>query len=81
MMGVGDVLAVLEQLEAARVQSWLDGGWGVDALLHTQTRQHDDLDLVIARADESQAVTALAALGRCRPILFESEACLGARSS
>jgi lincosamide nucleotidyltransferase A/C/D/E len=63
MMSAEDVLAVLGQLEAARVQTWLDGGWGVDALLHTQTRQHDDLDLVVARADESRTVTALAALG------------------
>lgn len=26
---------------------WLDGGWGVDALLGRQTRPHDDMDIVI----------------------------------
>jgi len=26
---------------------WLDGGWGVDALLGEQTRPHDDLDIVV----------------------------------
>jgi lincosamide nucleotidyltransferase A/C/D/E len=26
---------------------WLDGGWGVDALLKRETREHQDLDLII----------------------------------
>jgi lincosamide nucleotidyltransferase A/C/D/E len=47
-MTADDVLAVLAVLEAAGVPTWLDGGWGVDALLGTQTRAHDDLDLVVA---------------------------------
>jgi lincosamide nucleotidyltransferase A/C/D/E len=33
------------------VQVWLDGGWGVDALLETQTRSHNDVDLVVAFPD------------------------------
>src|SRR5262245_13638715 len=63
MMSAEDVLAVLEQLEAASVKNWVDGGWGVDALLGRQTRQHDDLDLVVSRGDESRALKALEALG------------------
>ncbi len=63
MMSARDVIAVLEQLEAVGVQTCIDGGWGVDALLRRQTRQHDDLDLVVRRADESRALAALAALG------------------
>ncbi len=38
---------LLGQLEEAGVQVWVDGGWGVDALIGYQTREHDDLDLVI----------------------------------
>ena len=30
----------------------MDGGWGVDALLGEQTRPHEDLDLVVAMAEE-----------------------------
>src|SRR5215468_1002191 len=63
MMSAGDVVTVLNQLEAAQVQTWLDGGWGVDALLGRETRPHDDLDLVVARADASMVVTALTVLG------------------
>jgi len=41
----------------------LDGGWGVDALLGEQTREHSDVDLVLARRDLHAARTALAARG------------------
>jgi lincosamide nucleotidyltransferase A/C/D/E len=48
--GVGDmsapeVHAVLEALAAAGCPAWIGGGWGVDALVGYQTREHRDLDL------------------------------------
>jgi len=46
-MTAAQVLAVLDEIEALGVRAWVDGGWGVDALLAEQTRGHDDLDLVI----------------------------------
>jgi lincosamide nucleotidyltransferase A/C/D/E len=33
MMTAAHVLDALERLEAAGVEAWVDGGWGVDALL------------------------------------------------
>jgi lincosamide nucleotidyltransferase A/C/D/E len=45
------VTELLDRLQEADVLVWLDGGWGVDALLGTQTRPHSDLDLVVARPD------------------------------
>jgi lincosamide nucleotidyltransferase A/C/D/E len=50
-MEAAEVVRVLARLEAARVDTWIDGGWGVDALLETQTREHDDLDLVLSVDD------------------------------
>jgi lincosamide nucleotidyltransferase A/C/D/E len=41
------VLGVLEMLTAEGIVGWLDGGWGVDALLDEQTRPHADVDLVV----------------------------------
>ena len=58
-----DVWEVLNHLEAAGIPVWLDGGWGVDALVGRQTRPHDDLDLVIPREQLSQARELLAQLG------------------
>jgi lincosamide nucleotidyltransferase A/C/D/E len=48
-MTASDVLVVLEDLEALGVTAWVDGGWGVDALLGDQSRDHDDLDLALHR--------------------------------
>jgi lincosamide nucleotidyltransferase A/C/D/E len=41
------VLELLSWLRSAGVDAWVDGGWGVDALLRRQTRPHADLDLVV----------------------------------
>lgn len=35
------------KLEQSGINIWIDGGWGVDALLGEQTRPHDDLDIVV----------------------------------
>jgi lincosamide nucleotidyltransferase A/C/D/E len=38
-----DVAEIVEWLRTAGVEVWLDGGWGVDALIGEQTREHKDL--------------------------------------
>ena len=58
-MGVGEVLDVVEVLDRAGVPCWLVGGWGVDALLGTQTRKHPDLDLAVERFYLEPALQAL----------------------
>jgi lincosamide nucleotidyltransferase A/C/D/E len=63
MMTVRDVVEVVATLERAGIAAWLDGGWGVDALLGEQTRPHDDLDLVAALGDADEVIAALASLG------------------
>jgi len=62
-MGAADVLETIDRLSAAGVRVWLDGGWGVDALLGEQTRDHDDLDIVISLAVADAARRALEAAG------------------
>lgn len=37
--------------KALGIEIWIDGGWGVDALLGEQTRPHSDLDIVVQKAD------------------------------
>src|SRR5437868_961647 len=63
MMTARDVAEVLEMLDRAGVTVWLDGGWGVDALVGEPTREHDDLDVVVALADAEAVRQALAPLG------------------
>jgi len=33
------------------VEVWVDGGWGIDALLGEQTRSHGDLDIAVRHRD------------------------------
>src|SRR5262245_55094904 len=63
MMTADTVLAVLATLEQASVKVWLDGGWGVDALLCQQTREHGDLDLIVSSLDVHTLREALRARG------------------
>jgi lincosamide nucleotidyltransferase A/C/D/E len=44
------LVMLLELFERAAIPVWLDGGWGVDALLQTQTRTHKDVDIVVSVA-------------------------------
>jgi lincosamide nucleotidyltransferase A/C/D/E len=62
MMTASDVLGVLARLEAAGLTAWVDGGWGVDALIGETTRRHGDLDLVVL-APEVTAVRSVLAEG------------------
>ena len=36
---------------ARGVQLWVDGGWGIDALLERQTHSHKDFDAIVAFED------------------------------
>jgi lincosamide nucleotidyltransferase A/C/D/E len=59
MFSAERVLDVLNQVPEAVV----DGGWGVDALLGSQSRGHDDLDLVVPLDSCDRIVARLRALG------------------
>lgn len=50
-----EVLEIYKALEYSGIVIWVDGGWGVDALLHKQTRPHDDLDIAINQKDVTKA--------------------------
>lgn len=48
---LADVLRVLDLADEVGARVWIDGGWGVDALLGEQTREHGDLDVAIQDQD------------------------------
>ncbi len=62
-MTQADLLAILDRIEGAGIGAWLDGGWGVDALLGEQTRPHNDVDLVMQVIDVPAMREALAGDG------------------
>ncbi len=46
-MTSADVIEIYSSLAERGICIWVDGGWGVDALLGRQTRPHKDLDIAI----------------------------------
>jgi lincosamide nucleotidyltransferase A/C/D/E len=62
-MTSSSLTALLDLLEEAGMENWLDGGWGVDALLRTQSRPHKDVDLILRVADVSRLLDILGSRG------------------
>jgi len=62
-MAASDVVELLGWLEQHGIDVWLNGGWGVDALLGHQTREHEDLDITISAADRAAYTAAMEAAG------------------
>jgi lincosamide nucleotidyltransferase A/C/D/E len=57
------VVQVCRLLEENGVPVWLNGGWGVDALLKRETREHPDLDIIVPVECLNAAESALGDLG------------------
>ena len=58
-----DVIDCYTTLENLGIEIWVDGGWGVDALLGEQTRPHKDLDIAIQQKDVQKLRELLEAQG------------------
>ncbi len=62
-MQLETVLSLCRAFEEAGLSFWVDGGWGVDALLEKQTRDHSDLDLAVPLIELSKFERVLLFLG------------------
>lgn len=62
-MPMATVVELYEQLTSSGITVWVDGGWGVDALLGRQTRPHQDLDIALQVKDEPRMLELLGARG------------------
>jgi len=51
MITTQDIIWIIELLHKNGIFIWLTGGWGIDALLGYQTRDHKDLDILLLRED------------------------------
>ena len=49
----------LDLFDELDITVWIDGGWGVDALLGESTREHQDLDIMISWEDSAILTAAL----------------------
>lgn len=62
-MSSAALVELLLLLEGAGIPIWLDGGWGVDALLQEETRKHKDVDIILPVVDVPKLRELLAARG------------------
>lgn len=62
-MSGSHVLEVLDAVRSVGCRFWLEGGWGVDALVGRQTRPHRDVDVDFDADYEDDVLKALADLG------------------
>jgi lincosamide nucleotidyltransferase A/C/D/E len=62
-MAFEQLLTVLGAVRTVGCRFWLEGGWGVDALVGRQTRPHRDVDIDIDGVFESEVLAALNGLG------------------
>ena len=60
---VDNVHWFLDLFDELGITVWIDGGWGVDALLGECTREHQDLDIMISWEDSAILTEALFARG------------------
>jgi lincosamide nucleotidyltransferase A/C/D/E len=49
-----DVVKLYRTLESLWIQIWIDGGWWIDILIWMQSREHEDIDIVIEECHLAQ---------------------------
>lgn len=62
-MRASSLIELLHMLDDAAIDVWLDGGWGVDALLGHQSRKHRDVDVIMREVDVPKALQILGTRG------------------
>jgi lincosamide nucleotidyltransferase A/C/D/E len=65
MMNEDSVIDLLKKAEHIGVDLWIDGGWGIDALLGRQTRPHNDIDIFAQKKDAKAFTEMLKLNGYC----------------
>ena len=54
MVNEKDAIEIILYAEESEIAIWLDGGWGVDALLGEETRVHNDIDLFVEKSNSKK---------------------------
>lgn len=62
-MTAEDVVEIVQLFNQNHIEFYIDGGWGVDALLGKQTRPHADLDIAVQHKDVTRLRALLEARG------------------
>ena len=56
MINEKDAVEIIRFARENEVPIWLDGGWGVDALMEKQTRAHNDIDIFVEQINRDKFI-------------------------
>ena len=59
MVSKTDAIEIITYAEESGINIWIDGGWGVDALLEEETRVHNDIDLFVEESNSKKFIEIL----------------------
>ena len=59
MVSKADAIEIITFAEESGINIWVDGGWGVDALLEEETRPHNDIDLFVEEDNSEKFIEIL----------------------
>ncbi len=59
MVSKTDAIEIITWAEENGISIWIDGGWGVDALLEEETRAHNDIDLFVEEGNSDRFIDIL----------------------
>lgn len=59
MVNEKDAIEIILYAEENGIAIWVDGGWGVDALLEEETRVHNDIDLFVEKSNSQKFIDIL----------------------
>ena len=54
-----DAVEIITYAEENEISIWIDGGWGVDALIGEETRVHNDIDLFVEESNGKKFIEIL----------------------
>lgn len=63
MITLEDASYIICLMKENDIQIWLDGGWAVDALLEKQSREHNDIDLIVSNDDRERLLKLIKEIG------------------
>ena len=56
MVSITDAKQIIRLATDAEIKVFLDGGWGVDALIGYETRRHNDIDIFVEKKDYNKFI-------------------------
>jgi lincosamide nucleotidyltransferase A/C/D/E len=59
MLSKTDAIEIITIAEENEIDIWIDGGWGIDALLEEETRPHNDIDLFAEEVNSKKFIKIL----------------------